>query len=97
MQAGQSGRRTFLTLLAGAAVGSPLAARAQQPAKPVIGFIGSQAPDAISDYVRALRQSLKDSGFIEGETVAIEYRWAHNQVERCSPDARPSAPWRTAR
>ena len=75
-------RRAFITLLGSAAAGSPLAARAQHPAAPVIGFLGSQSPNSIPDYLRALRQGLKEAGFVEGETVAIEYRWAENQVDR---------------
>jgi putative ABC transport system substrate-binding protein len=75
-------RRDFITLIGGAVVPLPLAARAQQPAMPVVGFLGSQSADAIPDYLRALRQGLKDAGFVEGENVAIEYRWAENQVDR---------------
>ena len=76
-------RRRFIALFGGAAAAWPLAARAQQPSKlPTIGFLGSQSADAISDYMRALRQGLKDVGFVEGETVTIEYRWAESQVDR---------------
>jgi putative ABC transport system substrate-binding protein len=75
------GRRELLKALAGAAAW-PLAARAQQPAMPVIGFIGSQSPDAIPGYLRALRDGLKEAGLVEGDTVTIEYRWAENQVDR---------------
>ena len=76
-------RREFITLLGGAAAAWPLAARAQQPAKlPTIGFLGASTPSAQSQWVAAFVQRLRELGWIEGRTVAIEYRWAEGRSER---------------
>jgi putative ABC transport system substrate-binding protein len=74
-------RRAFIGVIGGAAAW-PLAARAQQPGMPVVGLLDSRSLDSIADLLRAFREGLKQTGYIEGENVAIEYRWAENQVDR---------------
>jgi putative tryptophan/tyrosine transport system substrate-binding protein len=75
------GRREFITLLGGAAAG-PIAARAQQPAMPVVGVLLPISPDTNADHLRAFRQGLKDTGYVEGENMAIEYRSAESHNDR---------------
>jgi putative ABC transport system substrate-binding protein len=73
-------RREFITLLGGAALTWPLAARAQQPTLPVIGFLDPRSPETMTERLRGFRQGLRDAGYVESENVAIEYRWAENQM-----------------
>jgi putative ABC transport system substrate-binding protein len=74
-------RREFITLL-GSATAWPLAARAQQPAMPVIGFLHQGEPDVFAYLVRVFHQALEETGFVEGRNVAIEYRWAESHYDR---------------
>src|SRR5262245_3133443 len=75
-------RRELITLLGGGAITCPLTARAQQPTLPVIGFFHPASPDVVAHRVRAFTRGLKNTGYVEGRNVAIEYRWAEGQYDQ---------------
>jgi putative tryptophan/tyrosine transport system substrate-binding protein len=75
-------RRDFVALLGGAGASWPLSTRAQQP-MPVIGFLSSAAPGPYAAIVAAVRQGLRETGYVEGQNLTIEYRWADSQLDRC--------------
>src|SRR6266436_4710307 len=82
MQFDQLRRRVFISLFSGAAAAWPLAARGQQPATPVIGFLSISALADRARYLTAFRQGVRETGYVEGQNIVIEYRWAQDQHDR---------------
>jgi len=75
-------RREFIKVITASAAAWPIAARAQQPAMPIIGYLDSRSPEMMEDRLRSLRGGLKEVGYIEGENVTIVYRWAEDRTDR---------------
>src|SRR5262249_35736770 len=82
LQGDRMRRREFITLLGNAAASWPLGAHAQQAAPPVIGFLHSGSPNTFASWVAAFRRGLNEASFVEGQNVAIEFRWAEGQLDR---------------
>ena len=76
------GRREFITLVGGAAAAWPIAARAERAAMPVIGFLSSSAVADRARYLTPFQQGVRETGYVEGQNVAVEYRWAQDQADR---------------
>src|SRR5262245_37059461 len=75
-------RREFITVFGGAAAAWPLTARAQQPAMPVVGFLHHGPPEELAPLIAGFRKGLSETGYVEGQSVAIEFRWANSQIDR---------------